>query len=447
MLLAAVLDLSEDDRPPEEQTPEFLSRLEEAKALSAEWQQACARAEEDAAAQAELDRIEGRLRAEMRRDLGLPPRADARRADPAAVAEERGLPTSYTLSLELPVTTGGPRGASEQERSPVLQTLLFRKDLQARAEALLRKARSAREERGIEIMKLVIGLLHWPESEASRQCNVSPLLVLSVTLERKMDSHLRDPLFFLRAKGEQLERNETSAERLRKDFALELPSLDAEADDPWAATKQFFTDMERLVAARKGWSVEPTLTLAPLSFTRFAIWRDLEAAQWPGCEPAAHPLVFPLLRGVGEPIISGRAPGIDVEDGTKAALTPYLITDADSSQHAATIEAMEGRSLVLEGPPGTGKSQTIVNLIANAIGAGKRVLFVAEKRATLEVVLNRLAERGLDLFALPLHGPEAQPKVVIERIKRRHSLAPSAPRKTALANRRDADEAAATLRQ
>ncbi len=106
---------------------------------------------------------------------------------------------------------------------------------------------------------------------------------------------------------------------------------------------------------------------------------------------------------------------------------------------------MEGRSFVLKGPPGTGKSQTIVNLIANAIGAGKRVLFVSEKRAAPEVVLNRRAERGLDAFALPLHGPEAQPKSMIERIERR--LVQGAAPKKASADRNDVTEAAAELRE
>lgn len=446
MPLAEVPDPPEEVLPPEEQTPEFTGRLEELKASSAEWQEGLARAAEDPAAEAELARIEAALRAQVRRELGLPPRSVSKSVHPVAVAEGLGLPTSCTLPLE-PQMGSEHRGGSggDGAGSPALQTLLFRKDLHVRAEALRRKARSAREERGVEILKLVFGLLHWTETDERRERNTSPLLVLPVALERRADPRTRGPLYLPTAEGEQLERNETLSERLRQDFGLELPSLEAEAEDRWSAVARFFMETERLAAGRKGWSVQPSLTLAPLSPTRFAIWRDLDPAQWPGGEPAAHPLVFPLLRGADGPDEVARAPEIDVEDRTKAALTPFLITDADSSQHAAIIDAMEGRSFVLEGPPGTGKSQTIVNLIANAIGTGKRVLFVAEKRAALEVVLNRLAECGLDLFALPLHGSEAQPKAVIDRIRRRLSRCEKSD--TAHADALKASEAAAVLRR
>jgi hypothetical protein len=104
-------------------------------------------------------------------------------------------------------------------------------------------------------------------------------------------------------------------------------------------------------------------------------------------------------------------------------IAPLLIQDADASQHSALIDVMQGKNLVIQGPPGTGKSQTITNIIANALAAGKTVLFLAEKQAALEVVKRRLTAAGLGDFCLELHSDKSSPKVVIESLKKRVELA------------------------
>ena len=84
----------------------------------------------------------------------------------------------------------------------------------------------------------------------------------------------------------------------------------------------------------------------------------------------------------------------------------YLVLDADSSQHAAVDAVRAGAHLVVKGPPGTGKSQTIVNLIASLAAEGKSTLFVAEKRAAIDAVLTRLDRLGLgDLVLDAYDGP------------------------------------------
>ena len=93
-------------------------------------------------------------------------------------------------------------------------------------------------------------------------------------------------------------------------------------------------------------------------------------------------------------------------------------TSADSSQLAAIYLASKGESFVLHGPPGTGKSQTITNLIANALYNGKSVLFVAEKMAALSVVQKRLAKIGLDPFCLELHSNKAQKRAVLSQLEK-----------------------------
>ena len=94
--------------------------------------------------------------------------------------------------------------------------------------------------------------------------------------------------------------------------------------------------------------------------------------------------------------------------------------DEKPSQHSALVDVMKGKNLVVQGPPGTGKSQTITNIIANALAAGKRVLFLAEKQAALEVVKRRLDWAGLGDFCLELHSDKSSPKSVISSIQARY---------------------------
>ena len=100
--------------------------------------------------------------------------------------------------------------------------------------------------------------------------------------------------------------------------------------------------------------------------------------------------------------------------------------DADASQHSAIIDVMKGENLVIEGPPGTGKSQTIANIIANALGSDKNasILFLSEKLAALEVVKRRLDKAGIGEFCLELHSEKSSPKRVMESLTERLAAGP-----------------------
>ena len=117
-----------------------------------------------------------------------------------------------------------------------------------------------------------------------------------------------------------------------------------------------------------------------------------------------------------------------IDDPEIERLAPILIQDADASQHSALIDIMQGKNLVVQGPPGTGKSQTITNVVANAIAQAKTVLFLAEKQAALDVVKRRLDEAGLGVFCLELHSGKASPREVVESLKTRHKLGYRSPR-------------------
>jgi predicted ATP-dependent serine protease len=98
---------------------------------------------------------------------------------------------------------------------------------------------------------------------------------------------------------------------------------------------------------------------------------------------------------------------------------PLLITEADSSQFAAIADVMDGKNLAIKGPPGTGKSQTITNILAAALAKRMKVLFVAEKMAALEVVKKRLDEAGLGEFCLELHSTKARKQDALESLRKR----------------------------
>ena len=168
-----------------------------------------------------------------------------------------------------------------------------------------------------------------------------------------------------------------------------------------------------------GWTVDRnSVVLGFFSFSKFLMYRDLDVSIWPeGAKPTEHPIIGALLHeGFDEP-----APTISGDDQLDQHLTPsqvHHVVDADGSQTLALVDVNNGRNLVVQGPPGTGKSQTITNMIAEAIGRGRTALFVSEKMAALEVVKRRLDSVGLGDACLELHSHKTTKKAVLGELQR-----------------------------
>lgn len=163
----------------------------------------------------------------------------------------------------------------------------------------------------------------------------------------------------------------------------------------------------------KRWEVLDEVYLASFSFARFAMWNDVRKNI---DKFRKNPLIRSLLDNRLE------IPNHVFENKSEDDYSPAEILcplTADSSQFAAIAEAVGGASFVLHGPPGTGKSQTITNIIANCLNNGKRVLFVAEKQAALSVVKKRLDSIGLGDFCLELHSAKLDKAQLLKRWKRR----------------------------
>ena len=152
------------------------------------------------------------------------------------------------------------------------------------------------------------------------------------------------------------------------------------------------------------------------------MYRDLDPKTWPADQSIAkHPLVRELFEGSKNPIIT-LAEEYPIDAAELKKDVPDLIRDADSSQHSALVHALRGQNLVIEGPPGTGKSQTITNLIAAALARGKTVLFVSEKLAALEVVRRRLDDAGLGVFCLEVHSHKTKKGALLNDLAQRHQM-------------------------
>ena len=230
----------------------------------------------------------------------------------------------------------------------------------------------------------------------------------------------RGESFSLEYDGNDVTENLSLREKLRLEFGVELPDFPFEGDSA-TGLKDYFADVANAISMQPRWSVDAeAVHLGFFSFTRFLMYKDLDPKSWPEDEsPALHPVLRKLL-SPGGGFANDPSSDIDFEafDEEFDVTTSGFVMDADSSQARAVLEVAAGANLVIQGPPGTGKSQTITNVIGNALAQGKRVLFVAEKLAALNVVKQRLDEAGIGAAALELHSSRATKADVIAEIER-----------------------------
>ncbi|MDR2430608.1 MAG: DUF4011 domain-containing protein, partial [Puniceicoccales bacterium] len=279
-----------------------------------------------------------------------------------------------------------------------LHTHLDESEHARRLTELFRAARNALDENGTNTLFAAVGILEWRETEHSDRVHRAPLLLVPVELKRK--SVLEG--FSLRRIDEETRLNVTLMEMLRQHFQKNIDGLDPLPEDDSgvnvARVFQLFRDAVRDLA---GWEVKAEVWLGQFSFTKFLLWKDLADRLE---DLTRNRIVNHLVNEAGTPYDNPpdiTSHGLDDRFHPREVFCPR---SADSSQLAAVMAAAAGHDFVLEGPPGTGKSQTITNIIAHCLAHGKRVLFVAEKRAALDVVHRRLREEGLEPFCLELHS-------------------------------------------
>ena len=285
-------------------------------------------------------------------------------------------------------------------------------ELSRRAVSIYRKAQTALQEGGANTLYLGLGFLLWKRDEKDNRRFRAPLILVPVTLTRKsvrsgvrMLAHDDEPRF-----------NTTLLEMLRKDFRIDIKGFDNALPEDLSGVdvNGVWNKVRKAVKDAPGFEVVEDVVLGHFSFAKYLMWKDLvdrtEALR-------SSTIVKHLIDTPHDPYPSEIAfvDGSEIDRRYKPSdlLTPL---PADSSQMAAIATADAGKDFVIIGPPGTGKSQTISNLIAHMLGKGKKVLFVSEKTAALEVVYRRLKDIGLGQFALELHSNKARKLDVLKQL-------------------------------
>lgn len=266
---------------------------------------------------------------------------------------------------------------------------------------IARTAKTAIAETGANTLFVALGFLSWRCEKRRDKELRAPIILIPVAIEKKKTG---TPRWTLRAVDGDVSLNLTLVELLRQEFGITLPGLEdvLPEDESGIDTAKVFKIFREAIGAREGFSVQENCALGNFSFAKYLMWRDLQD----------HPEIFARSRIVSHLLDETRKPF--------AAGTPFLRPEqldgaiksqdnlcpmpSDSSQLSAVFAAAQDRNFILVGPPGTGKSQTITNMIANELAAGKTVLFVAEKAAALNVVFRRLKKIGLADFCLELHS-------------------------------------------
>ncbi len=292
----------------------------------------------------------------------------------------------------------------------ILRTYTKQQDMEETALRLIRKNKEADEEYGAKILYLALGFLKWKSKEDGKS-KYAPLILQPVQLKKgkgglTFSLSLLDEEFFI---------NATLLEFLKQEFNLDARGLEGVAQG--LSVAEVLAIVRKEILPMKDWKVLDEVCLSTFSFSRYQTWQDLRQNFQ---EFSKNSIVSALLEN--KPF---KGAGLDAslkEDGCKPTfvLTPL---PADSNQWEAIAQSSVGKSFVLHGPPGTGKSQTITGIIANALHQGKRVLFVAEKQAALSVVKKRLDGLGLGDFCLELHSNKIGKTEVLRRLENTLALA------------------------
>ena len=277
-------------------------------------------------------------------------------------------------------------------------------EMRRRLTGLLHDARTGLEESGVNTLFLTIGELQWlePGTGEGRKSYRAPIVMVPVRFER---ASLAEGVKMYR-RDEDAIVNTTLVEFLRTQFNVSVTGIDPlPADDSGVDVARVLDLFREAIKDRDGWSVLAEATVGIYSFGKFVMWKDLtERAE----ALERNPLVGHLIGGGG--LFDDGVAVFPAEEVAKH-LNPtelFCPVSYDSSQLAAVLYSALGKSFVLHGPPGTGKSQTITNIIAHNLALGRRVLFVSEKKAALDVVKNRLDRIGLTPFCLELHSNKTE---------------------------------------
>jgi very-short-patch-repair endonuclease len=398
-----------DDDPFDEQSATFIQAAANARLTDPDYGEALDKL--DSSNEDYLDKsrkLERDLKDKVRLQLNLPPRPEKKDTNLVQHARNNGITPSY----DLPQATENERSVFHADEN--IQTLFLPKDLERKLSALISKCNTWIQETGINVLHASFGFLEYKETSATEP-SFAPLILLPVKIEKNKTKEGIE--FWVRGLGEEAEVNTVLSEKLRLEFGIQLPPLEG------GSVEAYLQAVSDISPKTLSWRVRRQVAFGVFPSARIAMYHDLDT----GAASFASSEVLAPLFGGSDP--TGTSPFADeylVDHPDLERKVPYLVMDADASQFSTLIDIASGKNVAVEGPPGTGKSQTIVNAIAAAMASGKKVLFVSEKTAALDVVRSRLESIGLGEFLLPLLAERSTRESVIASIRERLEMEPVA---------------------
>jgi very-short-patch-repair endonuclease len=400
LTLVSLPPIEED--PRDEQTGSFREALINARLTDDAYITAMEAVDRDSEDYLERSRaLERELKDKVRAQLGLAPRVEKSEINLTQHAKNNGISPSY----ELPDADDEHEDGRHTDEN--IQILLLPGDMDRKLNAIMSKSRTWIQETGMNVLHVAFGFLEWSD-DVQTDSSFAPLILVQAGIKKTRTP--QGAKFSIDGTGDEPELSAVLAEKLRIDFSIELPAFDGNSIETYLA------EVAKVLPKKKNWRVRRQVAIGVFPSARMAMYHDLDPAQ-PGFPKSE--IVESLLAGSEAAGASPFADEYEVDEPEIEAKVPCLVMDADSSQFSALVDIGEGKNLAIEGPPGTGKSQTIVNAIAAALSEGKKVLFVAEKLAALNVVKARLEAVGLGEFLLPLQAEKSTREQVMESIRTR----------------------------
>jgi len=302
-------------------------------------------------------------------------------------------------------------GVENAHKDKYLQTRLTKEQLSRNLFRIYSKANSVMEEQGYNVLFLSLGCLEWYESDKSDVKLRAPIILVPVELTR---TSVRSKFKLKFHEEEQYIINPALIVRMQRDFNITINPIDEEKEE--INPVEIFNEIQLAIKPYGRWRIVNDIYLSLFSFSKFIMYKDIEKF----ASVLLNNNIIKMICGqFGDlrPSLGLLSEDKDL-DGKLDPHKTFQILDADSSQQQAILAVKNGKSLVIEGPPGTGKSQTIANIIAEFLSENKKVLFVSQKMAALEVVKKRLDNNKLGDFCLELHSRKTNKNDVIKELVR-----------------------------
>ena len=324
--------------------------------------------------------------------------------------ESQAKAMNLVVSSEMPEIELDDKNNFDIHIDDFLQTLHYADELEKVLKNIEQHSRSIMEVTGSNMLYLILGVLEWREKDDTEKVIKSPLITIPVSLTRmRFNDSTNTYEYKLMYTGDIIETNESLSHKLFADFKVKLPQLTESM-----SFNHYVREVQKLCVTQHGWKIRQEISLDFLQFGKVLMYKDLKNSP----KLQKHKVLKDIFLGKSTSEASYAVGEYDIDKESLKKRMP-LILDADSSQHSAMIDVLNGKNVVIEGPPGTGKSQIIANLIALLMYEGKKVLFVSEKLVALEVVHQRLAQVGLGDFCMELHSHKTDKITFLKSLNRR----------------------------